>query len=73
MINGLETKYYVIKRDDVKYLTKEQQNQLEKILMDIFYARIEDKKKDNQYIVINTDEPYIGKVIELMKEHGQLQ
>jgi len=73
MIFGLEHKYYVIKKEDTKYLTKEQKVVLGKILMDIFYARDAEGKKDNQYVVINTDEPYIQEVLGLMRDHGQLK
>ncbi|MED3575801.1 hypothetical protein [Cytobacillus praedii] len=34
-------------------------------------GRIQDGKKPfNNYVVINSDEPYIGEVIEILKRHG---
>lgn len=66
-----EQKYFVVKVDDVnRYLSPEGKKALYRCLDSILDSRSLDGKKDNDYLVINTDEPYAGEVAEIMKKHG---
>ena len=67
-----EDKYLVLKHSDIeKYLDDSQQKTLLKCIYAIAKGRINDDKPDfNEYLIINTDEPYIGEVAKIMKEHG---
>ena len=69
---GGENKFVVIKREDArKYLTPLQCGVLGLALGSIEDGRTKDgRKSDNEYLVINTDEPYAPEVIEIMKRHG---
>src|SRR5690554_1599591 len=61
-------KYIVIKRDDIiKYCTNFEINLIIRILNKINEERKKIKKKTNKYIVINTDELYIGEILEVLK------
>ncbi|AFL99501.1 hypothetical protein Desde_1069 [Desulfitobacterium dehalogenans ATCC 51507] len=69
---GMANKFIVLKCDDVKeYLTKNDQMVLDCITARLALGRIHDKRKvDNNYLVINTDEPYAPEVVAIMKRHG---
>lgn len=69
---GFECKYFVIKVDDVKkYLDVVDQKFLAKCFWKIEECRRRDGKKAfNDYLVVNTDEPYASEVAEIMKKHG---
>jgi hypothetical protein len=64
-------KFAVIKNDDAeKYLNTKGQESLNGILETIADSRSMDGKKNNEYLVINTDEPYADEVIEILKRNG---
>lgn len=64
-------KYIVLKVEDInKYCTNKQQDELEAIIHEIQDGRAKDNKKENKYIVVNTDEIYAPAVFELMHLHG---
>lgn len=64
-------KFTVVKNKDiVKYLSQDQINDLANILNTIAKGREVDGKKENTYVVINTDEPYAEDVINIMKQNG---
>lgn len=70
---GMEMKFTVIKNDDLDslYLIHPQiHREFERAQEKVQKIRIAEGKKDNKYIVINTDEPYADEVIEIMKRHG---
>lgn len=79
VLEGRERHYTIINERDVdKYLTEEEKQDLEGALS--YYlgiieeARLEnDKKPYNSYIVVNTDEPYVNEIIEVMKRHGHFE
>ena len=61
--------HVVFKIDDIKkYLTKEQLSNLLDIETTIILNRKVDGKKVNDYYVINTDEPYAKKVLDIILE-----
>ncbi|MDF2859174.1 MAG: hypothetical protein K0Q87_5025 [Neobacillus sp.] len=53
-----------------KWLDDEQQKNLQDICKTISDSRHFEGKKENEYIVINTDEPYAQDVIEILKRNG---
>lgn len=66
-------KFIVIKTEDLlKYVPSIfKLAMLDNDLSDIAAGRAKDgKKPDNEYLVINLDEPYASEVIEIMKRHG---
>lgn len=65
-------KFIVFKREDVaKYTGNLTWNVLLNSAELIENGRERDgKKRSNEYIVINTDEPYANEVIEILKKHG---
>jgi hypothetical protein len=66
-----ENKYIVVKRDDIKkYLNSIAQKNLYRYLGAIEAARKAEGKKNNTYLVVNTDEPYAGEVAQIMQRHG---
>ncbi len=69
---GLD-KFMVIKWEDIwKYLSDTQKRQMERITRTIRNDRERDgKSAENEYIVINTDEPYIDEIIEILKKNNQ--
>ena len=70
-LEGIGNKFIVIKKDDLeKYLHPNTRAEFDYALDKIERMRKNDGKKSNYYVVINVDEPYADKVIELMKEHG---
>lgn len=73
MVVDGKLKYLVVKLDDlVKYVPVPVKIALlENMLDDIADGREKDgKPRVNDYIVVNTDEPYAGEVIEVLKRHG---
>jgi hypothetical protein len=63
-------KYIVLKTDDVnRYLDKNSLAELAIICANISLQRTIEGKADNQYFVVNTDEPYADKVKALIEEH----
>lgn len=69
-IEGIGNKFIVFKIEDVnKYITDNGKFDLDVIGEIISRERAKEGKSLNNYLVINTDEPYADKVIELMKEH----
>jgi len=65
-------KHVVLKIEDVeKYLHDYQRNELAEMCGDIEYGRKRNGENvDNEYLVINTDEPYADEVIEILKKNG---
>ena len=65
-------KFVVLKIEDIeKYLSINEQLQLGLMGQKIEYERhLDFKSTDNEYIVINTDEPYINEIIEILKKNG---
>lgn len=76
VLEGKERRYTIINERDVKkYLSIGEQQDLaivlDRMLGNIEHGREKDGKKPcNSYIVINTDEPYINKIIDVMKRNG---
>lgn len=70
-LEGIANKFIVIKNDDVeKYLNFKGRVTLNCAIEVIEDGRSVDGKKNNTYLVINTDEPYADEVIEIMKKNG---
>lgn len=66
-----ENKYVVIKRDDIeKYLSNEGKKALYHCLDSLIDSRRHDGKQENNYLVINTNEPYAGEIAQIMQRHG---
>lgn len=67
----MKYKFHVLKvEDEKKYLNPQQLTNLCEIYDAIITGRIRDEKKPgNDYIVINTDEPYAKEVISIMEKH----
>lgn len=76
VLEGKEQKYTVIKIADLaKYNSEFDLNEvaplLDSLLGNIEAGREKDGKKPfNFYVVINTDEPWIDEIIEVMKRNG---
>ncbi|PGX99898.1 hypothetical protein COE15_14575 [Bacillus cereus] len=79
VLEGRERRYTVInERDLEKYVDlskrEEFRQTLDEVLGDIEDGRMcDDKKAYNSYIVINTDEPYISEIVEVMKRYGHFE
>ncbi len=68
----LEGKYLVLKKADLDLaLTREQKIQLSQICFDVATYRDSQHKPQNNYVVINQDEPYFPAVLKLMEEAEQ--
>jgi len=70
---GATKKFIVIKIDDLKKYVNSvfKLAMLENDLNDIQAGRKADGKAPcNEYLVINTDEPYAGEIIEILKRNG---
>jgi len=79
VLEGKERRYTVTNHNDLdKYIDIFTQNELA-IVLDRVLGEVESKRYDegkepyNSYIVINTDEPYINEIIEVMKRHGHFE
>lgn len=69
--NGGKRKFIVLNCwDATKYLSDEQKKNLEDICNTINTGRGFDKKPENEYMVINNDEPYAPEVVEILKKNG---
>jgi co-chaperonin GroES (HSP10) len=63
-----ENTHIILKREDVeKYLTDEQKEQLQKMVIAIADGRMDDEKKLNSYIICNTDEKYFNDMYAILK------
>lgn len=71
-ISGMEMKFTVIKNDDIeRYLDARDKSELSRILWKIEQGRYEEgKEASNTYLVVNVDEPYAPKIIEIMKANN---
>ena len=68
---GMDFKFQVLKNEDIlKYLSMEQISKFAIFVAQINLRREQDGKPQNEYLVINTDEPYADEVIDIMKRHG---
>ncbi|OMG46944.1 hypothetical protein BK140_24095 [Paenibacillus macerans] len=69
----MEIKFTVVKNEDVeKYLDARDKSEFSRILWKIEQGRYEEgKESTNTYLMINTDEPYISEIINIMKANGQ--
>ncbi|MGN4759913.1 hypothetical protein ACTFRK_29255 [Bacillus cereus group sp. MYBK227-2] len=79
VLEGRERRYTVLNEKDLeRYVNEERREEFRQILNEVL-GEIEDgrlsddKKPYNSYIVINTDEPYINEIIEVMKRHGHFK
>ena len=65
-----EIKYIVLKLSDIeKYLTPQERTDLHAMCLKYDFARINDGRKLNSYVVVNQDEPYAEKVWKLIEDH----
>lgn len=77
VMEGQPRRYTILNEQDIKtYLPEELQEKLDDVLSEVLETieegRFEDGKKPyNSYIVNNTDEPYIGEIVDVMKKHGK--
>lgn len=70
-LEGMKEKFTVLKHDDInRYLDEKAKIELMASTIAIKQLRAIEGKKDNTYLVINTDEPYADEIIEIMKRHG---
>ena len=69
-LNGMKFKYVVVKKSDYFNADAIARTNLEFALESINQDRKRKGKKENTYLVINTDEPYADEVIEIMKRYG---
>lgn len=70
---GAERKFLVVKLEDIhKYALISEQEQLKNITYNIKDKKfcVTGKDPNHEYLVINLDEPYANKVIDIMKEYG---
>lgn len=68
-----ENTHFIIKRDDLKYLTDEEKFSLYSYLLKIKRGRIKDGKiGENSYSICNRDEPYHDLVLSIILE-GELE
>lgn len=75
-ICGKNKKFTVLKDEDInKYLTETEKAIFNELRNKIMFSRrdIDGKSSNNEYMVINKDEPYANKVIEIMKKHGHAE
>jgi hypothetical protein len=70
----MHSKFTVIKNEDAKkYLSKGQRILLEDICRTIEMGRkLNSKKSDNEYVVVNLDEKYASEVVNIMKKNGHV-
>lgn len=68
----MNKKFLVIKEEDIyRHLNTLDKKELTRILNKITNGRkLEGKAPDNTYVVVNTDESYIDRIIEIMKSNG---
>ncbi|MBP1917207.1 hypothetical protein J2Z23_004192 [Lederbergia galactosidilyticus] len=69
-LEGIQKKFTVVKDNDIWDADALARTQLECALESINKQRKKKGKKENTYLVINTDEPYADEVIEIMKRNG---
>lgn len=67
---GMEQKFVVFNVKDISAIGKNAVQPLLKVKEEVANYRSAQGKKENTYLVINTDEPYADEVIEIMKRHG---
>ena len=68
---GARQKYIVIKINDAEeHLMDEEQKELCRLSQEISRMRRHYGKSDNEYLVINTDEPYVDEIIAILKRNG---
>lgn len=68
----MQIKYLVVKHEDIqKWVPMWYQERVLDVILDtVKDGREIDGKKENSYIVINMDEPYIQEIIDVMRRHG---
>lgn len=70
---GMKKKFTVIKDSDMQDVISNYpglENVLQLFFKYLAQLRKFEGKKENTYLVINTDEPYADEVIAIMKRHG---
>lgn len=79
VLEGKERRYTLInEKDRAKYLTEKENEDLD-LALDYYLGKIEEaraiegKEPFNSYIVINTDEPYVPEIVEVMKRNGHFE
>ena len=66
-----QNKYFVLKHEDLNKLTPWYLRMLRQISNRVERIRLEmGKPPQNDYVVINTDEPFIEEVVEIMQSNG---
>lgn len=68
---GAVQKFLVLKIEDFfTYLHEDDQIIFDELFDKVNNGRKADYKKDNEYLVINTDEPYINEIIDILKKNN---
>lgn len=67
-----ENKYLVLKWDDIqKHLSDVEREALDDLIDNIAIGRMGKRKTENNYVVINEDEPYAEQVWQLIQKHWE--
>ncbi|MNC04217.1 hypothetical protein D3C75_516510 [compost metagenome] len=68
----MQIKFTVIKNEDAeKHLDEPEKVELLRLLNKVRSGRVsEGKVALNTYLVVNTDEAYVGEVVSILKDHG---
>jgi hypothetical protein len=69
-LDGMAMKFTVLKNDDIEKLGHHAKVALGHVAEEIKELREKEDKKNNLYLVINTDEPYADQVIDILKANG---
>lgn len=66
---NLERRYVVIKQADIaKYLDATERASLQTLLWTIHIQRRQEGKKENDYVVVNLDEPWAQQVVDIVED-----
>ncbi len=68
---GAVNRFYVFKREDIKRCNPTLQKTIYLAALSISANRASQGKNPNpEYLVINTDEPYVSEIIDILKRNG---
>jgi hypothetical protein len=76
VLEGRERRYTILNEWDLsKYVSESKLKELNTVLNDVLTVveegRVQDGKKPyNSYLIINTDEPYVNDMVDIMKQNG---
>lgn len=69
-LHGMDEKFFIVKKEDLEKIDEHARGYFFFGMNEVWKMREATGKKQNRYIIINVDEPYIEDIIKILQKNG---